>query len=210
MIKKNWKVLLITSIVILLPILAGILLWDRLPDQIPAHWNAQGQVDGWCSKPFFVLAVPFLMLALQWLCVLATSTDPKKTNHTGKVLQLVLWIVPLLGACLNAIAYCTALGTAVRVEVIMPVLMGLMFAIIGNYLPKCQQNYTIGIKLPWTLSSEENWTRTHRLTGRLWVVCGLVTLLTGFLGHFWMLLVILAVMVIVPLAYSYALHRKGI
>ena len=81
---------------------------------------------------------------------------------------------------------------------------------MGNYLPKCQQNYTIGIKIPWTLNSEENWNRTHRFAGRLWVVCGLALMLTGFFGGFWIFFAVVLLMVLAPLAYSYALHRKGV
>ncbi len=81
MIKKNLKVLIITSVIILLPILAGLVLWNQLPEQIPFHWNAAGEVDGFASKPMAVFGTPLLMLALQWLCVFATYTDPKKQNH---------------------------------------------------------------------------------------------------------------------------------
>ena len=210
MIKKNLKVLIITSIIILLPILAGVFLWDQLPEQIPAHWNASGEVDGWSSKPFTVFGMPLILLAFQWLCVLGTSTDPKKANHPQKILHLVLWIIPVLSAVLHVIVYATALGQGVRVEVVMPVLIGLVLSIVGNYLPKCKQNYTIGIKIPWTLNSEENWNKTHRFAGRLWLVCGLLIMLTGFFGGFWVFLPIVLIMVLVPFIYSYLLHRKGI
>ena len=210
MIKKNWKLLVITSVVILLPILAGVILWNQLPEQIPSHWNAAGEVDGWSSKPFSVFGMPLILLAFHWVCVIATGADPKQKNHSGKVLQLVFWIIPVLSALLHAITYATALGKEVRVEAVMPVFMGLLFAIIGNYLPKCKQNYTIGIKIPWTLNSEENWNKTHRLAGRLWTVCGIVIMFVGFFGGFAFLMGIALVMVIVPLIYSYVLYRKGI
>ena len=210
MIKKNWKVLLITSVAILLPMLAGVILWNQLPEQIPSHWNAVGEIDGWSSKPFAVFGMPLILLAAQWLCVLGTGTDPKKNNHPQKILHLVLWIIPVLSALLHAIVYAVALGRDVRVETVMPVFIGILLAIIGNYLPKCKQNYTIGIKIPWTLNSEENWNRTHRFAGRLWVVCGLAIMLTGFFGGFWIFLPIVLLMVIVPLVYSYVLHRKGV
>jgi len=210
MIRKYWKVLLITSILILLPVLAGLILWNQLPDQMPTHWNAVGEIDGWSSKPFAVFGLPLILLAAQWLCVIGTSADPKKANHSGKILQLVLWIVPLLSIVLHVLTYAAALGKEVRMEVVMPVLMGAVFIIIGNYLPKCKQNYTIGIKIPWTLHSEENWNRTHRLAGRVWVLCGFLMMLTGFFGGFWVFLVLVLVMVAVPMVYSYMLHRKGI
>ena len=210
MIKKNWKILAITSLVILMPIIAGIILWDRLPQQMPTHWNAEGQVDGWSSKAFAVFGMPGILLGFQWLCVLGTAADPKKDKHSGKILQLVLWIIPVLSCLLSVITYAVAMGKQVRMEVVMPVFMGLLFAVIGNYLPKCKQNYTIGIKLPWTLNSEENWNKTHRFAGRLWLVCGLAIMLTGFFGGFWVFLPIVLVMVLVPFLYSYILHRKGI
>ena len=94
-------------------------------------------------------------------------------------------------------------------EMIMPVLIGLIFTIIGNYLPKCKQNYTVGIKIPWTLNSEENWNKTHRFAGWLWTFCGVLIMLTGFFGSFWIFLPIVLLMVIAPCAYSYILHRKG-
>ena len=93
MIKKRLKLLIITSVVILLPILAGILLWNQLPEQLPIHWNAAGEVDGWSSKPAAVFGLPLLMLVVQWVCVFATLADPKKKNHSEKVLALVFWLV---------------------------------------------------------------------------------------------------------------------
>ena len=210
MIKKNLKTLIITSVLILLPILAGIILWDQLPDPMPSHWNAAGEIDGWSSKPFAVFGFPLILLAAQWLCVLGTAADPKKNNHPTKIVQLVLWIIPVLSILLHTVTYAIAMGKAVRIEVVMPVFMGILLAIIGNYLPKCKQNYTIGIKIPWTLNSEENWNKTHRFAGFLWVACGLVIMLTGFFGGFWIFFVVVLLMVLAPFVYSYSLHRKGL
>ena len=209
MIKKNLKTLIITSVVILLPILAGILLWNQLPDPMPSHWNASGEIDGWSSKPFAIFGLPLIMLAAQWLCMLGTAADPKKNNHPEKILHLVLWIIPVLSVVMHTVVYMIALGYGVRMEVIMPVLMGVIFTIIGNYLPKCKQNYTIGIKIPWTLNNEENWNKTHRFAGWLWSACGLLVILTGFIGGFWLFMIVTLLMVFAPIIYSYLLHRKG-
>ena len=210
MIKKNLKLLIITSIVILLPIVAGLIFWDQLPAQMPTHWNAAGEVDGWSSKPFAVFGLPMIMLAAQWLCVLGTASDPKKKNHTAKVLHLVLWIVPVLSVVLHTITYLTVLGYGVRIEMVMPIFIGLVFVVIGNYLPKCKQSYTIGIKIPWTLNNEENWNKTHRFAGFLWVICGVVIMLTGIFGGFIIFFAITLVMVLAPIIYSYILHRRGL
>ena len=210
MIKKNLKTLIITSIIILLPMVAGLVLWNRLPDEVPFHWNAAGEVDGGASKAVAVFVPSAAMLALQWLCMLGTSADPKKQNHPEKVKVLVLWLIPVITVFISALMYVSALGVSVRVETLMPILLGLLFVAIGNYMPKCKQNYTIGIKIPWTLASEENWNRTHRLAGWVWVGGGFVMLLSGFLGIFWLTLVPAIIMVAVPLIYSYILHKKGI
>ena len=209
MIKKNLKVLILTTVVMLLPILAGLILWNQLPEQMPTHWNAAGEIDGWSSKPFAVFVLPLIMVAAQWLCMLGTAADPKKNNHSEKVLHLILWIIPALSVVLHAVTYATALGYAVPIEVVMPVLIGLIFTIIGNYMPKCKQNYTIGIKIPWTLDNEENWNRTHRFAGWLWTFCGVAIMFTGFLGGFWVFLPITLLMVLAPIIYSYVLHKKG-
>ena len=210
MIKKNLKVLIITSIILLLPILAGVILWNQLPEQMPTHWNAAGEIDGWSSKAFAVFGLPLIMVAAQWLCMLGTAADPKRKNHSEKVLHLVLWIIPVLSVVLHAVTYATALGHSVPMEVVMPILIGLIFTIIGNYMPKCKQNYTIGIKIPWTLDNEENWNKTHRFAGFLWTICGLLIMLTGFFGGFWVFLPITLLMVLAPIIYSYILHRKGL
>ena len=209
MIKKNLKLLIITSIVILLPILAGIIFWNQLPDPMPSHWNAAGEIDGWSSKPFAVFGLPFILVAAQWLCLLGTAADPKKQNHQEKILHLVLWIIPVLSVVMHTFVYLIALGYGLRMEVMMPVFVGVVFVIIGNYMPKCKQNYTIGIKIPWTLNNEENWNKTHRLAGFVWVICGVAIILTGFLGSFWIFLPITLLMVLAPIIYSYVLHRKG-
>ena len=113
-----------------------------------------------------------------------------------------------LGCC--GMMYAIALGKAVDALLLMPLVMGVLFLIIGNYMPKCKQNYTIGIKIPWTLDNEENWNKTHRFAGFLWVICGIAIMITGFLGSFWIFLPIALLMVIAPIVYSYLLHKKGL
>ena len=210
MIKKNLKTLIITSIVILTPIIIGLILWNQLPDEIPFHWNIKGEVDDWASKPVAIFALPAFLLAMQWLCVIATSADPKKHNHTAKQLTLVFWIVPVLSVVLSAVMYASALGTVVQVDAIMYILLGLMFIVIGNYMPKCKQSYTIGIRIPWTLNSEENWNKTHRFAGLVLVVCGFLVMLCGFFNLIWLAISCFAVMALLPIIYSFILYKKGI
>lgn len=208
MIKKNLPKLIITSLIILIPIVIGLILWDKLPDQVPMHWNAQGEVDGYGTKFQAVFLIPLVLVAFQWICVLGTSFDPKKQNINDKMVTLVLWIIPIISLLCNSMVFATALGHKVNVEIIMPLFMGALFVVIGNYMPKCKQSYTVGIKLPWTLDNEENWNKTHRLAGFLWVIGGVVIMATAFLGAFWLFFIVLIPMVVIPFVYSYLLYKK--
>ena len=210
MIRKYAKLLVLISIITLLPVLAGLLLWDQLPEQLPFHWNASWEVDGWCSKSFGVFGTPLILAAIPWLTVLITAADPKKAGHSEKMMQVLFWFFPVLSVMLHTVIYMTALGKEIRVDLLVPVLLGLLFAICGNYLPKCKQSYTVGLKLPWTLHSEENWNRTHRFAGPVWVVGGLVMMLSGFLGENRIMIAAALVMVLAPAAYSYLLYCKGV
>ena len=208
MIKKNLPKLIITSLIILIPTIIGIALWDKLPDQVPVHWDMKGNVDDYATKSQAVFVMPLVLVAFQWICALGTALDPKKQNINDKIFTLVLWIIPVISLLCNSFVYATALGHKVSVEVIVPLFMGVLFIIIGNYLPKCKQSYTMGIKLPWTLDDEENWNKTHRLAGFLWVIGGVVIMATAFIGAFWLAFVVLIPMVFVPTVYSYCLYRK--
>ena len=208
MINKHKGALIVTSIVILLPVLIGLLLWNRLPEQIPTHWNIHGEIDAWSSKPFAVFGLPAMLLVIHWICLLVSNADPSNKNYPPKMILLVLWICPVISLVLGCLIYATALGYNLSIEIVMPLLVGLMFLIGGNLLPKCRQSYTMGIKLPWTLANEENWNKTHRLAGKLWVAGGVITMITAFCGNFWILLGILVVMVVIPTVYSYSLYRK--
>ncbi len=208
MLKKNKGTLIITSLVTLIPIVIGLLLWNRLPEQVPFHWDINGNVDSWASKTTSVVLMPCVLLAVHWLCVLMSTIDPKSKNYHPSTIRLVLWICPMISLLLSALVYTHALGYGLRVETIMPLFMGVLFVVIGNLLPKMRQSYTMGIKLPWTLNNEENWNKTHRFAGKLWVAGGVITIATAFLGSFWIFIGILAVMVIIPTLYSYLHYRK--
>ena len=213
MLKKYGKTLIITTIVIMLPVLAGVILWNRLPEQLPTHFNAAGEADGWSSKAFGVFGLPLILVVFQWLCTVGSlKMDPKAENLEGKVFSLVLWITPVLSIVMNALVYCTALGMEMNVQIIVPLLIGLLMVIIGNWLPKCKPTWTLGIKLPWTLAAENNWNRTHRFAGPVWVVCGMVIMLCALIGgaFLWVMPATFVVMIAAPTVYSYLLFKGKI
>lgn len=211
MMKQHKGKLIVSSLLILLPMLVGVCFWNELPDPMPIHWNAAGEVDGYTSRAMAVFALPLFCLALQWLCVLVTARDPKNQGQSPKVMGLVLWLVPLICAIASALTYTTALGYAVSVTNLAMGMFGFIFILLGNYMPKCKQNHTVGIKIPWTLNDEENWNATHRLTGRVWVIGGVLMLLCTLLPTAvlaWAFLALTLCMVLIPLVYSYAYYRR--
>lgn len=211
MIKKYRRMIIISTAVVLLPILAGLALWNRLPEQIPTHWNASGEVDGWSGKAFVVFALPGLIAFIHLMCVFTTSLDPKVKDQTSKVVGLVLWICPVISLVLGAGTYAVALGAQVRMASLAIAAVSVIFIVLGNYLPKCKRNYTIGIKIPWTLDSDENWAATHRFAGKVWVIGGILTLIMAFLpwkAIIWVFLPAAVIMGVMPMVYSYIYYKK--
>ncbi len=203
--KRN---LLLTSACILLPVCAGVVLWGRLPERVPTHFNFYGVPDGWSSKAFAVFGLPLFLLGLQLLCAFAMSHDPKAGNVGGKIRALVLWICPAVSLFAAAMIYPHALGYSVNMTMFAMLLTGTLFVVLGNYLPKCRQNYTIGIKLPWTLADEDNWNRTHRMAGPLWVAGGFLVILDALLQFAgpYLFAGVLTLIAVAPIVYSAALY----
>ena len=203
----KWK-LLISSVLILIPMLLGLVFWNQLPAQFPTHFGVDGNPDAWGGKLFVVL-FPLILLVLHWLCVLITVKDPKNKDQTKKAIGMTLWIMPMLSFVVSAIMYAVAFDIDLNISIVLHLFLGVLFIVIGNYLPKCKQNYTIGIKIPWTLGSENNWNKTHRLAGFLWVLGGVAMVVNAFIGSEWSILVISVVMVFVPMVYSYLYFKKN-
>ena len=210
---KNKKTeIVLTTLICLLPMLAGIALYRKLPDQVPTHFDFSGTADGWSSRNFAVFGMPLMMVGFNLFLQFALRTDPKRQNMSTALRNISVWTIPVLSVLMYALVMRAALGYATPTETIVPLLVGVLFVAIGNYLPKTRQSYTMGIKLPWTLASEENWNRTHRLAGFLWVIGGIILILLTLLHlwNTWTFLIVLIPMTAIPTVYSYLLYRKGI
>ena len=213
MIKKNKGFFIVTCVITILPMIFGILLWNKLPDQVATHFGFDGKADGYSSKFFAVVGVYLFCLAMHVLCAVVTEIDPKAKNISSKIYRLVLCICPLVSVWVGAVIYGNALGytNLMNMDVLTNVLLGVIFIAVGNYLPKCRQNYTVGIKLPWTLADEGNWDYTHRMAGKLWVVGGVLTVLVGFqhvVSPMALALVIILVMTLIPTVASYLYYKR--
>lgn len=211
MIKRNKWMIILTSLVIVLPIIFGLIVWDTLPEQMAIHWSVNGNPDAFAGAAFAVLFLPLFLLSMHWVCILVTAADNKHREQNRKVFFMVLWIMPVMSLYLNGLVYSTAFGLDVNISWVISILLAVGLMFIGNYLPKCKQNRTVGIKITWTLASEENWNATHRFAGKLWFICGLASLLGVFIpmsliGVF--LFVLLLVVAVVPMVYSYQYYKK--
>ena len=212
MLNTHKRTLAVTSVIILLPILAGLVFWNDLPARMVTHWGPNGQPDGWSSKGFVVFGLPLILLALHWLCTFFTIKDPKNKGQNPKLFTLVLWITPVVSLLVNGMSYAVALGAELDPTRILLPLIGVVFILVGNYMPKCKQNHTIGIKIPWTLNDEENWNATHRFAGKIWFAGGLVMLAGIFLPttvSTWLFLPVTFILVALPMIYSYRFHKKN-
>lgn len=181
MIKQNKGKLFISSILILLPIFVG----------------------------NYVL--PILTLFLHWFCLFFTSMDSKNKQQNKKVWNMIFWLCPCISLFANGISYLALSHNTIKVEHLTPGFFGLLFVFVGNYLPKCRQNHTIGIKVPWTLYNEENWNYTHRIAGKTWVCSGFFMLCSLFLSDTFKITVffiVLLLAIIVPVLSSYLYYRK--
>jgi len=203
MLKKNKGLLIITSLIILLPMAAGILLWEQLPEKMAIHWGSNGEANGWTSRPVAVFGLPLFLLAIHFICAWGTDLDKRNRNQNEKIKQITLWIAPAVSLLGNSSTYAAAMGQEMDIVRYATLFMGLVFLMIGNYMPKCKQNYTIGIKLKWTLENEENWYATHRLAGKVWMIGGLGVLICGFFSILQPLPLLFLLMVLIPVIYSW-------
>lgn len=205
------KQLLLTSIVILLPALIGTCIWNLMPEQMMTHWGINGETDGWSGKGFTVYGLPLIMLLFHWLGIWITIRDPKNNQQNDKVFQVILWIIPTISLMVCGISYGIALGNKINICMVVYIFLGVLFLVLGNYFPKCKQNNTIGIKVTWTLKNEENWYKTHRFTGKLWVFAGILLLATMSISNEKMMAVLFGFTVfigIAPMIYSYVYYRR--
>ena len=209
--KKNILKAIISSVIILLPIIFGVIRWDSLPDTITTHFGADGVPDGASSKAFAVFGLPLIMLALHWICVITALFTNRKREQSDKVYTLIFFIMPMISIFVSALIYATAFDFDLHLGSILSILFGLMFAVMGNYMPKITRNRTMGIKIKWTLASDENWAATHRVAGKVWFFGGFVVMLGALLPVNALMVAFfptLLLLVLIPTVYSYVFYKK--
>lgn len=209
--KKINKEFLMTALIIALPMVIGAIFWNQLPEKIPTHFGIDGQADGYSSKLFTLFAFPALFLLFQIICLASFEKESVKVNIPAKMRRFYTWLIPVLSLIIQGSIYANALGFIKSGPTLVTTFLAIVFIVIGNYLPKIQRNATVGIRIPWTFSDDKNWYKTHRMAGKLWVIGGLIILLESFIQVAlpYVMGVVIAIMIVVPIVYSFILSRKN-
>lgn len=202
-----------TTAVIVLTIIIGYFYLPKLPNTVATHFNINFEPDGYSSKYFAVFGIPGIMLIFNIIVWFVSLNAPNNEVVKTKAFKICVWIIPVITFILQLTVINYALTENINIIRIVPFLLGIMFILIGNYLPKCQQNYILGFRLPWTLDNKDNWKKTNRLGGYCLIIFGIYTMILSFITNIpfiitWLLLLFASV--IIPTIYSYQLYKKGI
>ena len=194
--------------------IAGLVLWNQLPDQMASHWNANDEVDGTMPKFWGVFLLPLVTLRILVLFTLIPNIDPLKANVAEFRETFNLFIVFFAAFILyiHALTLAWSLGyNNFKMSAAMLPMIGLLFLFIGYMLRKAKRNFFIGIRTPWTLSSDMVWNKTHQLGSILFMVSGAFAIIGGFFGGmlaFWLMFIPLIGSTIFLMIYSYVLYRN--
>lgn len=191
---------------------ATAVLYSSLPDPMPSHWNGAGEVDGYLAQPWGAVILPVMMLGM-WLLFLALPAISPRGFRMSRFIGVYATIINTLLAfelLITGVVLAAGMGYPVDMNRVVPIGVGVLFVVIGNYLGKTTKNFFLGIRTPWTLASDEVWRRTHRLAGWLFVLAGIIIAATGVFNiiRVWLFLGVVLTAALVPVVYSYLLYRR--
>ena len=196
-------------IFILLPFIYLFMIWDKLPETVPTHFNIKGEADDWSHKTMLIYLPSMLGIGVYLLMLVIPSIDPKKRiAEMGEKFYMIRFITVVFMSVLSLyILYTTQSGSMSGGNFFL-VITGAFFAAVGNYMQAMRPNYFVGIRTPWTLESEEVWKNTHRLGGKIWMIGGSMIVLLALLIHnqktvFIVFMVMVFILAGVPIIYSY-------
>ncbi len=205
--------ILISAILILIAILAGVFLYSRLPETMASHWNEIDQVDGYMEKFWGTFLVPAMMIGLTLLFLAIPLIDPLKKNiaEFRGYFNVFIVLMNVFMLFVHGLTLAWNLGhTGIKMSVAIMPAMGLLFILIGLFIRKAKRNYFIGIRTPWTLANDVVWEKTHKLGGVLFVIAGILTLLSMFFPEKAFIILMTAILgaTIISVVYSYLVFRQ--
>jgi len=190
-------------------------LWalPRLPDQVATHWGLSGQPDDWSSRTFAALFFPGMMLVLTAVFAFLPRIDPLRRNYEvhGSTYWALVNSVVVFMVLVHVAVLGNGLGWPIPMGRVAPAGVGALFVLIGNLMTRMRPNWFMGIRTPWTLSSERVWRKTHRVGGYAFMAGGLLMILIAFVSGprlVPLLLGVVGVIVLWPVVYSYLEWRK--
>ena len=211
--KFTFKTEIIPILIILISIGLGFYFYSVFPDTVPVHWGVNGEVDRWGSKFEGAWLMPLIAVGMYLLFRFLPMIDPRKEKYSQftKVYHLFKSMIFLFLFAIYLISSLNTLGYNIRVEVWVPIAVGVLFIIMGNYMGKLKTNWFMGIRTPWTLSSDEVWNKTHRLGGKLFIILGVLLIVTPILpySNIFLTVVIPVIAVsVITVVYSFILYKK--
>ncbi|MED3989058.1 SdpI family protein [Priestia aryabhattai] len=197
----------------LLTLVAWLIALPHLPPTMPIHWGANGEADGFATKINAMILTVGIMVLIYFIIAFVPRIDPRKENYKyfSKTYNILLNAVLLLFFFVNMSTILQGLGYNVPMSYIAPIMAGLVFIVIGNYLQRVRSNYFMGIRTPWTLSNENVWKKTHRLSGKIFFIGGLLILISAFLPDGYKSVIMwgsIVLCVAIPYLYSYVAYKK--
>ncbi|MGE6547666.1 SdpI family protein [Bacillus mycoides] len=203
---------LFAIILILITCIAWAFAWPNLPDTMIIHWGTEG-ANGFTSKLNAMLLLLGIMIFTYILLTVTPKIDPKKKNYDkfSRSYMIMNYSVLVVLFLVNMLVMGVGLGYDIPMNSTPYIIVGLLFIVIGNYLPQCKPNYFVGIKTPWTLSNEEVWRKTHRFSGKVFVVLGVIMMLSIFAPAAWKAFLIIGIIigaVGLTMGYSYVAYKK--
>lgn len=202
---------IVCACVCLLPLFYGVYFYQNLPSEIPTSFGFDGKIRGTTQKEIFVFAFPLIMALGTLFLHFMVNADPKNRHQDKKMMMVSKWIMPLFINIFYPLSIYIALGNAVNTVVVVGVVLGILLIFYGNYLPKTNRSFTIGIKLPWTLQSESNWRKTNKLAGVIYVVFGFLFIMSSFMSAvFFAILILFMLANFYLIYYSYSMYCKEV
>lgn len=208
--KKEWPLL----ILLVIPVIAAVFLYPHMPDQVPIHWNINGQVDNYGSRLFGTFFLPLLNIFLYVMFLIMPKFDPKRANYSKfeSSYNVIRYSTHLLFLLLFGVTAAAALGYPVNIGKWVPVAVCIMFIIFGNIMGRVRHNYFVGFKFPWTLANEEVWKKTHQVGAKAMVLGGIGALIGVLVTNGTMSFILMMAGIFIPVAftitYSYLLYRN--
>lgn len=186
--------------------------WDQLPPHMATHWDASGHVNGYSSRAFGAFFAPGLIVGLTLLFQVLPSLDPRKANYAkfADTYWLLANCVLLFVGVVHVMVLLNGMGQPVAMTRVVPLGLGILFIALGNVLPRVEPNWFVGIRTPWTLSSDTVWRKTHRTGGWTFFLGGCALIIEGVtpLGNLWpLMLLTIAAAALIPVVQSYVLWK---